>query len=85
VVPSTKTHKNPDEWKLVSEDSSSDPDFAALRPDNTKKARDIVFKSGNDSTDRGAAATKEPSVPTPTKRPDNLKEAKYSAKAARAW
>ena len=66
----------------MEEDASSDPDFAAPRPDNTKKAGDIVFKSTSDSSDRGSAVTKEP--PMPPKKPDSLKEAKYSAKAARA-
>jgi hypothetical protein len=70
--------------KKMDEASSSDPDFGAPRPDGSKKPGDIEFKPAPDSNDRGPAMTKEPPVPLPPKRPPNLKEAKYSAKAARA-
>jgi hypothetical protein len=73
-----------DDWEVVKEEldpekkalppgKSSDPDFAApgANPDSEPR---IKFEPEK----------KEPPVPLPPKRPASLKEAKYSAKAARA-
>jgi hypothetical protein len=52
----------------MDEASSSDPDFAAPRPDGTKKPTDIEFKP------KPEEKKPEDKVPLPPKRPENMKE-----------
>jgi len=52
----------------MDEASSSDPDFAAPRPDGTKKPTDIEFKP------KPEEKKPEDKVPLPPKRPDSMKE-----------